>query len=490
MLALVTVAAMTLPAFFLQKVLGYRPIALIFLMVVVILALFVGRGPTLLAATLSAVIWDFFFLAPIPSLRIQKVEDAILFVMYFVVALVLGQLTARIRGQERRERQREALATALYLLTDELSDATDFDQMMSRVVRQISQVFRAETAILLPTPARDKSLESHPASALRLTEAEHARLEAFFAGADPAPAGRTLTDVFPIRLEASGRAHGLLALRFAQPFPLGQQQRRALDAFARQIAVGLDRRRLRRESEEAKLMAESERLNKSLLDSISHEIRTPLAAIKSAAGHLEESDPAAEEPRRAMLDEIHEATDRLDRLVGNLLDTTRLESGHVKLRLELNDLRDLVPRAVAQSRKELRGHKVAVHLPPGLPLVRIDYVLMQQALMNLLSNAAAHTPAGTVVRVSAAVTGQSVVLTVADRGPGLAEESLPRVFDKFYRGPGAPTGGSGLGLYLVKGFVEAHGGTVRAANLPEGGAAFTIRLPLPESPVVSVELDE
>jgi two-component system sensor histidine kinase KdpD len=173
-----------------------------------------------------------------------------------------------------------------------------------------------------------------------------------------------------------------------------------------------------------------------------------------------------------------------------VLDSSRLESGRVKPRLSPCDVGDLVHVAVKETRKDLARHKLTIALAPGLPLVTADFVLLQEALMNLLSNAAFHTPAGTAVQVSAHADCSDLVLSVIDSGPGLSADSVARVFDKFYRGPSAPTGGTGLGLSLVKGFVEAQGGTVKAANRPEGGAVFSIRLPLrsPALPAFESEL--
>jgi two-component system sensor histidine kinase KdpD len=182
--------------------------------------------------------------------------------------------------------------------------------------------------------------------------------------------------------------------------------------------------------------------------------------------------------QQTMIAEIQEATERLNRLVGKVLDVSRLESGHVNPKITLCDVGDLVHMAVKETRKELAGHKLAVEIAPGLPLVRGDFVLLQEALKNLLSNAAIHTPPGTAVQVSARVRDGDLLLAVADRGPGISPEALARVFDKFYRASTAPTGGTGLGLSLVKGFVEAHGGRVKAENRVDGGAIFTIRLAL------------
>ncbi len=204
-------------------------------------------------------------------------------------------------------------------------------------------------------------------------------------------------------------------------------------------------------------------------------------------GLSEMSDDADPALRRAFIAEIHEAGQRLNRLVGNLLDITRLESGHMKPRLEWCDVADLAGVALRQLKKELANHSVSTSLPAGLPLVQMDFVLMQQALTNLLLNAALHTPPGSAVQVSASVEDRSLLLTVADRGPGLPADAIHRVFDKFFRAPAAPAGGTGLGLSIVKGFVEAQGGQVKAENRAGGGAAVTIRLPLGTTPPMPAE---
>jgi two-component system sensor histidine kinase KdpD len=185
--------------------------------------------------------------------------------------------------------------------------------------------------------------------------------------------------------------------------------------------------------------------------------------------------------------EIQEAAGRLNRLVGNLLSMTRLESGHVKASLDWCEVADLINVTVKEIEKDLAGHKVRIEVSPGLPLVRMDFVLMQQVVANLLLNAALHTPAGSEVRIAAVTEAETLVLTVADNGPGLPPDSLPLLFEKFYRAPAAPAGGTGLGLAIVKGFVEAQGGQVKAENRPGGGAAFTVRMPLSKTQPVARE---
>ena len=489
LLAAGLVFAVTLGSFLLEPIVGPHAIALIYLLAVVVLGMLVGRGPTLLAATMSALLWDYFMLPPVYDLRVTKFEDILWLGMYFAVALVMGQLTTRIRAQERDERQREERATALYLLTRELAAANSQDEMLGKVAQHMRKVFGAEVAILLPGPIGGPKLEVHPATGfqpggLDLTAAA-------WAMSHDEPAGR-FTSTLPSAealyapLATASGAAGVIGLRRPADSPLNTHQRSLLDAFCQQIALALDRHRLQAVSERAKLLAESERLSKTLLDSMSHEIRTPIAVINGAIGNLVDMRGSTlSAPQASMIAEIQEATLRLNRLVGNILDITRLESGNVKPKRIDCDVSDLINVTVAETEKQLARHRFSVTIAPRMPLVRMDFVLVQQALMNLLSNAAFHTPPGSEVSLAARIERESLLIEVADRGPGLAPESLARVFEKFYRGPRARAGGVGLGLSLVKGFIEAQGGRVRAENRSGGGASFAISLPLDQATPVA-----
>ncbi len=225
-------------------------------------------------------------------------------------------------------------------------------------------------------------------------------------------------------------------------------------------------------------MAESEHLGRTLLSSISHEIRTPLTVILSATSNLAQYGHSdLSDFQKAMIAEIQAASERLNRFVGKVLHMNRLESGYFKPKLDFYDVSELVWMAESETRKELAQHPLTVDIPSDLPLLWMDFELMLHALTNLLSNAAFHTPPGTPVRLSVKFEDGAMLFTVADRGPGIPADSIPHLFKKFYRAPSARAGGTGLGLSLVKGFVEAHGGRVIAENRPLGGASFTIRLP-------------
>jgi two-component system sensor histidine kinase KdpD len=489
--ALGVIAVMTLAAFLFTPVVGAHSTALIYLLTIAVLALFVERGPTLAAAALSALLWEFFFLPPYFALLIRDFEDTILFAMYFIVALVLGHLTTRIRAQEEAERRREARATALYLLTRDLNEAADLEQIVRRVVRQIESSFHSKVAVLLPQA--DDCLRLCPGSTFLVPVGEQNVPQWVFEHRDRAgnmTRNSSSASALYLPLATSGACVGVLGLKLNEQTGLNLHQESLLEAFLHQIAMTLDRHRLNEISEKAKLLAESERLSKTLLDSMSHEIRTPIAAIKSATGNLAELRDGDARLREDMIAEIQEATERLNRLVGNVLEATRLESGALRPRTNECDVGELIHGVLEQMEKELSAHEVTVRIQPALPVVQMDFVMMQQALSNLLSNSALHTPTGTAIEVGAKLNQGALLLTVADRGPGIPADSLARIFDKFYRVPNSRTGGTGLGLSLVKGFVEAQGGRVNVQNRQGGGVAFTIQLPcqnvsaVPEAPKV------
>jgi len=467
----------------LMQFIGPRPRVpgFVFLLVVVLLALRVGRGPVLLAGALSALAWNYFFLPPRYTFIITNPEDGILFGLYFVLAIVLGQLVARIRLQEEAERRREERATVLYELSRDLAEAGSRDEVVWQLVSQINRVFHTPVAVVLPENNR---LFAHPDSSLALSEKELSVAD--WAFRQRKAAGR-FTDNLPgaealhLPLATERKVLGILAVDFSDK-RLTLAQRDLLETFARQAALVLDRVELRNAAEQTRLLAESEKFSRTLLNSISHELRTPLAASTSAASALADAGAAMPEPQRALIGEIQEANARLNRVVGNLLDVARLESGQVRPRLDWHDARDLVQTTLRELQAEMAAHPVKLDLPATPPLVRLDFSLAHHALANLLLNAASHTPAGTPIEVQARAADGQLVLSVADRGPGIPPEWLPRIFDKFFRAPTAPTGGSGLGLTIVKGFVEAQAGTVTAANRPGGGALFTLNFPQPEKP--------
>ncbi len=475
---LLTLAPLTVAGWFAAGYVGYLAIGLFFLLAVIALSLRVGRWPVMLAGVVSALTWNFLFIPPLFTFSIGKFEDGMMFAAYFVVALIAGQLTARIRAQERHERLREERATALFHLTQALSAARSLDDAVFAALRQADALFNGQCAVLLAGMSPE-GLTPHFAGSYWLPEKE--RGVADWAWRNRKKAGR-FTDTLPsaegfhVPLLREDAALGVLVVRVAPAVSLTLAQRDLVESFAAQLAIMVESEQFRASSDRAKLLAESEKLHRTLLDGVSHELKTPLAVLSASAESME----AADEPTRLKLTaEIRTATRRLHRLVNNLLDQTRLESGALKPKLDWCDAYDLVNAAREGVDDLLAEHPLEISIPADMPLFRADFALMEQVIANLLLNAALHTPARTSVFLAAGIEAsrERVFFTVADRGPGLPPSMRDRLFKKFQRGDTARVGGLGLGLSIISGFVSAQGGEVVAGENPGGGAVFTVYLP-------------
>lgn len=483
-----TLAALTLAGWIIVGHTGYLAVGLFYLLAVIILSLRVGRGPIFAAGVISALSWNYLFIPPLFTFVIGKLEDGMMFATYFVVALIAGQLTARIRAQERNERFREERATALFHLTRALSAARTLDDAVVPALRQAEALFSARTALLFEVEGAGR-LQSHVASSFSLSEKE--RSVADWSWRNRKKAGR-FTDTLPaaegfhLPLVREDRALGVLVIAVENQTALTLAQRDLAESFAVQLALVIERERLQAASEREKLLAESEKLHRALLDGVSHELKTPLAVVSAAAESMPAADPATKD---RLASEIRTATHRLHRLVNNLLDQTRLESGALRPKLDWCDAHDLLHAATQGFVDALADHPFDTSIPDDMPLFRADFALMEQVIGNLLLNAAFHTPAGTPIFLAAGVeeAKQRVFFTVADRGPGLPETMRDRLFKKFQRGDEARAGGLGLGLSIIRGFVVAQGGEVVAGQNPGGGAVFTVYLPYSRHGDVPVE---
>lgn len=464
----------------------YQGLGFIYLLVVILLSLRIHRGAALFAGVLSVAVWDYVFIPPRWDFAIDKLSDALLLGPYFVVAIVLSQVTVWIREQAREEHASEQRATTLFHLTRLLAAARTLDEAAANSLRQLELQLGGQTALAL---FRNDGgpLALHPASAFAFDEKESAAVESALRLRRPAGRGAgTRSDCegyyFPLLREE--RVLGVLGILLPEHAMLPPRQRELIEVFVGQLALIVEREHLRAASEREKLLAESAKLHRTLLESVSHELRTPLAVITSALENLRDADSAL---RVNLFEEARTATRRLNRLVGNLLDQTRLDSGAVKPRLNWCDARDIVNAALDNAREALDGHPLAITVPLDFPLVRADFALTEHALSNLLFNAAQHTPSRTPIAVTAGIEDGDarVYFKVADRGPGIPAASRERLFQKFTRGEAARSGGLGLGLALVRGFITAQGGEVVLGDNPGGGATITLYLPhvFPKNPV-------
>ena len=463
---------------------GLEPtnLAMIFLATVVIAALTLGRGPSVLTAVVSSLVFDFVFIQPYLSFVIADTQYVLTFFGLLIVGLVISHLTARVREQVAVAQQRTAQTVQMYELSRDLAAIADLDQIVQTLLHHVEQTFMLASVILLPTGDR---LRLHSVSpGLTLDDNEQAVADWVFRRGETA--GRN-TNTLPaanlryLPLKTPRLVVGVLGIA-APATQLTQEQRRLLEAFANQGALAIERARLAEEARQMQLLQTTETLQRALLDSISHDLRTPLVSITGALSSLAESDLHLDaDEQRALVENARTEAERLNRLVGNLLDMTRLEAGGLRVVREPTDLQDLIGAALEQLGKRLHQRQISVTIPDGLPLVPLDFVLLVQVLVNLVDNALKYSPADAPIAVTGALSGGWLTITVADRGRGIPEPELPHIFDKFYRiHHPHQTSGAGLGLSICKGIVEAHGGQISAANRAGGGAVFTVRLPVRE----------
>jgi two-component system sensor histidine kinase KdpD len=501
----------------LHRVLNINNIALVFLTAILISAVRYGRGPSLFACILAVLAYNFFFLPPIYTFTIADPENVVALFFFGVVALIASDLATRVRDQGVAARLRAKTTDDLYQFSRKLTVAVTLDDLLWATAHQIAMMLKVRVVLLLPEegpldgpgessrddearrpgagagtrgaltvragfPPEDVLEEAELAAAKWCWEKNHVAGR----GSDTLPGAKWL--FLPMR---TGR--GPIAVvgvirdepgQEARRSPLTPEQQRLLDALADQAALAIERVTLARDLHQARLRAETDRLRSALLTSISHDLRTPLASILGSATSLASQQGAAldGQTRQALLATIVDEAYRLNRFIGNLLDMTRLESGALKPRGSLTELSDLFGAALERASAILSGHKVALDIAPGLPMLNLDMVLFEQVLFNLLDNAAKYAPPGSRIQLKAYRDGHQVILQVIDEGDGIPPRDIGRIFDKFYRAHGADRqrAGTGLGLAICRGFVEAMDGTITAANRTDrSGAVITITLPVP-----------
>jgi len=494
--ALLGCIATTLIAAPLQPYFDLANIVMLFLLAVVLIAVKFGRGPAVLAAFISVASFDFFFVPPRLSFAVSDVQYLLTLVVMLAIALITGQMTAGLRYQARIASTREERANALYEFARDMSSLLQTDQVVEAAHKFIASTFRANVAILIPDE-HDRLVLHDPGGLARTTDL-HAAAQWSYDHSQAAGAG---TDTLPgseflyLPLRAPMRTRGVLAIKAAnRRLLMVPEQRRHLDTFAALVAIALERVHYVDVAQQALIRMESERLRNSLLAALSHDLRTPLAALVGLAESLELTKPELSGLQRDTAQAIAEEAHRMNALVNNLLEMARIESGDVKLRREWQSVEEVVGGAIKASKSALTHHPVEVSLSPELPLVEFDATLIERVLYNLLENAGKYTPSGTVIRIAAEVSGDQLLVTVSDSGPGVPQSQREAIFDKFTRGSReSATPGVGLGLAISRAIIEAHRGRIWVEDNAAGGARFCFTLPLgtppempaPEDPVVA-----
>jgi two-component system sensor histidine kinase KdpD len=466
-------------------------VSMVFLLAVLLSALRWGLFPALATSLLAAALYNFFFIPPLYTFTIATSHEVLSFAVFVTVAVLTSNLAGRVRDQAEAARRRARTTQALYEFSRKLAGAFKLDDLLWALAYQVVSVLRGNVVVLLPEDERLEIKASYPPEDT-LGAAEWAAARWAWQHGEPAGRGSgTLPNAewsfLPLK---TGRSTlGVLGLQRPGQPQLAPEERRVLEAMLDQATVAIERTELDREVGEARLAAETEKLRNALLSSISHDLRTPLASIIGSATSLTSGKAAFDETaRRDLLLTIHEEAERLNRYVGNLLDMTRLESGALRLNRDWTGVDEVIAAALRRLQPLLKSHRLDLAVEPGLPLLRLDFPLMEQALFNVLDNAVKYSPPATAIRLAARREGEEVVIEITDEGPGIPPEDLERIFDKFYRVRGGDrhVAGTGLGLSICRGFVEAHGGSIVARSPVRGGggASFLIRLPVERQPAV------
>jgi len=463
-------------------------VAMMYLLAVVLIAARYGRGPAVATSVLAVAAFDFFFVPPQFTFAVSDVQYLLTFAIMLIVALIISDLTARVRLQANVAGHRERRTALLYAMSRELAATRGQEAMARAAVRHVGEVFDSQVVVLLPGgdgrlayPRGEATAASLHGADLAVAQWVQDHGEAAGLGTDTLPAAEALY----LPLAGSQAVLGVLGVLPANPRRvLLPEQFHLLETFAAQVALALERARLAERAQRASIDAETEGLRNALLASISHDLRTPLAVISGASSTLAEKDGALSPQARVELARsIFEESQQMAGLIANVLQMTRQEGGAIALERDWHALGEIAGSVLGRLRERLAAHPVRVELPRDLPLVRVDATLIEQVLANLLENAVNYTPPGTALRLAAERGERELTVSVEDEGPGLPPGDPERLFAKFQRGAAeGAVGGVGLGLAICRAVVGLHGGRIWAERRAQGGAAFRFTLPLEAPP--------
>ncbi len=484
--ALAAVAAALVGAEAIHQFFGIENIDLVFLTAIVGVAVRLGLWPSLLAGVASSLCYNFFFLPPIYTFTITDPANIAAFVLFMLIAVIVSNVAARGGRLATVAIERARSTESLYSFSRKLAGAGTLDDVLWATAYQTALMLKVRVVLLLPEGGSIAVKAGYPPEDL-LDDADLAAAKwawendrAAGCGSDTLPGAKRLF----LPMHTGRGAIGVMGIDSDKPGPmLTPDQRRLLDALTDQGALAIERVKLVEEMDRVERAAETERLRSALLTSISHDLKTPLAAVLGAAGALRDlGEKLADAEKADLLATIIEESERLNRFIANLLDMTKLESGAVTPNVALHDLGEIVGSALRRAGRILSRHRVELELAPDLPMLELDAVLFEQALFNLLDNAAKYAPTESTIHIQGWRSGESVYLRILDEGSGIPAADLDHIFDKFYRAQKADQvrAGTGLGLAIARGFVEAMHGSIIAANRTDrSGAAFTIVLPIP-----------
>ncbi|MEP6987014.1 MAG: sensor histidine kinase KdpD, partial [Chloroflexota bacterium] len=484
--AVLVVAICTLISGVMFPYLSAPNLIMVYLVGTVLVAVRYGRSASVLTSILSVLAFDFFFVSPYFTFAVSDTEYLITFSVMLLVGMVISGLMVRTKGQAQAAREREQRTSSLYEMSREFANSSTTEKIVEVAIKHIEEIFESQVILMLPDETTQLKTYGSPAAMAKLSPQEEGVARWVYDHGQAAGLGtQTLPGSEGIHLPlmtSDGTIGGIGVYPKQSRRIFSPDQLHLLETFANQTALALERSQLSEKSEQAQVQIETERLRNSLLSSVSHDLRTPLAAITGAVSGLLQPSRNLDGQGHELAQIAFEEAERMNRLVSNLLEMTRLESGAVRVDKEWQPLEEVVGTTLTRLEKLLLGHTIRTNLPDDLPLVPIDGILIEQVLVNLLENAIKYTPVGTTIELNAQRGQDEVIVEVADHGPGLLAGDEKRIFDKFYRVRSTTVGGVGLGLTICRAIVEAHGGRIWALNRPAGGALFQFTIPLEGEP--------
>ena len=491
LLGCVFVAVATLLGQVTSQILAPTNIIMIYLLCVTITAILGGLGPSVLVSVLSVLTFDFFFVPPYLTLKVDDTQYIFTLIVLLMVGIALSYFTSRVRSETEISRRHEREMAALYALGQDLAVSSDLQSYTRSIIRRIKEAMRRDVLIFLPD-VRDgtKLVEYKDGPGVEVGSQEIRSAAQSFQRKEIVECA---SGALCLPLVTPRRAVGVIVLKKTPDAgALTDEQERLLSAYSDLAAVAIESIQLADQLHDAEVLKATEKLQTALLNAISHDLRTPLVSIIGVLSSLQQEGMDFDDADRQNLVQVaREEADRLNHLITNLLDESRLESGTMKLSMHLAEVPDLVGASLEQLGSRVGSRTVKIDLPAELPFVNVDFGLLVQALVNILDNALKYSPAGSLIEITGRLDGDNVQVEIADQGTGIPEQDLPYIFDKFYRIRRPDNvSGTGLGLSITRGIVEAHGGRVEAKGRPGGGTVIRITLPFSAGAAVMEKADE
>jgi len=479
--AILTILVIALVSFPFKHIIGYQTVGLFFLLGTAGLSLTVGRYPIILAALTGSLIWDFFFIPPIFTLHINNIHDAIALLANFFIAMTAGTLINKIRKSQHILQKSQDNLSILFSILEALNNTDSIKEVVRMTRHELNKHFEADAIIFLQSKDEPQKLvpgifgNNNYYSEKEFSIANWVFENKKQAGKFTSTLPDSSLQYFPL-ISRKGIL-GVIGLHFKEGRP-NQEKTLLLRSFISQITSSLQREINIDENKSKQIYAESQKLFQTVLNSISHELRTPISVITAAVSNMNDEKTASNPIfRKELCEDLNIAAMRLNILVENILDISRIESGYLSLNLQLYEVSDLMGTVLNELEKEPYKQKFNLSIEEHLPLLKIDINWLKQAIINILHNAIIYTPPETEIEIRSFIsTDKKLIIEISDNGPGIPQDSINKLFEKFYRVPGSKSGGTGLGLTITKAIVESHGGQIIAQNKPEGGLCFILSL--------------